>query len=134
MELRYKKEIEVTKEHIDELNHVNNVVYVKWIQDISREHWCDVLEPGLSRTYIWVVVNHFVEYKRPSLLGDTLIAETYIQNLEGSTSNRAVEFRNAKTNKIVVQAVTKWCLLDSDTKRPLRIPQEIMDLLPEDSK
>lgn len=129
MELRYKKEIEVTKEHIDELNHVNNVVYVKWIQDISREHWCDVLEPGLSRTYIWVVVNHFVEYKRPSLLGDTLIAETYIQNLEGSTSNRVVEFRNAKTNKIVVQAVTKWCLLDSDTKRPLRIPQEIMDLL-----
>ncbi len=125
---RYSKIITVTSDDLDDLNHVNNVRYVQWIQDISKEHWVESIRHRLSKDYIWVVSSHFIEYKRPALLNDQVSIETFIEKFEGSISHRVVEIKNAISNKIYVRALTKWCLLNPDSKRPLAIPKEILDL------
>jgi acyl-CoA thioester hydrolase len=124
----YKKEIVVTTEDIDGLNHVNNVRYVQWIQDISVEHWYIATKNKLSKEYIWVVASHYIEYKRSAVLYDKLIIETYVKDFEGSLSHRVVNIKNSDTGKAIVKALTKWCLVDQKTQRPLRIPDEILNV------
>jgi len=125
---KYSKEIIVKKDDIDVLNHVNNVRYVQWIQDISTDHWFSSIEGKLSSNYIWVVASHFIEYKSSALLNDKLIIETYVEKFEGSMSYRHVEIRNSITNRIIVKALTKWCLIDFKTKKSMQIPTEILEL------
>ena len=128
MKKSYKKEIIVVKDDLDALNHVNNVRYIQWIQDISIEHWFRVSKNKLSKQYIWVVASHFVEYKRSAALNDKLTIETYVEKFEGSLSCRVVIISNAETDKINVKALTKWCLIDPKSKRPIRVPDEILRL------
>lgn len=125
---RFSKQILVQENDIDELNHVNNVRYVQWIQDISKDHWFSSIENKLDSTYIWVVANHFIEYKWSALLNDELTIETFVEKFEGPMSFRRVEIRNNKTNRIIVTALTKWCLIDIETKRPIEVPEEILSL------
>ena len=68
----YKKEIDVAKYDLDELNHENNVRYIQCIQDISTQHWFKASKNKLSKQYIWVVASHFVEYKRSATLNKKL--------------------------------------------------------------
>jgi len=124
----YTKKIKVSPEDIDELNHVNNVRYIQWIQDISTEHWFSATKNKLSKKYIWVVASHFVEYKRPSFLNEELVIETYVEKFEGTISERIVTIKNGNTQKINVKATTRWCLIDPDTKKPLRVPDEILKI------
>ena len=128
MKIPFTKEIRVKAEDIDELNHVNNVRYIQWIQDISVEHWYSATKDILSKHYIWVVASHYIEYKRSAVLNDKLIIETYVKDFDGSISNRVVNIKNSDTDKINVTALTKWCLIDPETRRPLRIPDEILSL------
>lgn len=125
---KYAKEIIVKKDDIDVLNHVNNVRYVQWIQDISTDHWFSSIEGKLSTNYIWVVASHYIEYKSSALLHDELSIETYVEKFEGSMSYRHVEIKNKKTNRIIVKALTKWCLIDFKTKKSMQIPSEILEL------
>lgn len=127
--MKFSKEIIVQKTDIDELNHVNNVRYVQWIQDISKDHWFDLIKNKITTQYIWVVASHFIEYKSSALLNDVLTVETFIEKFEGPFSYRVVEIRNVKTNKIIIKALTKWCLIDINTKKPLFIPTEILNLI-----
>jgi len=125
---KYTKEIIVKEDDIDELNHVNNVRYVQWIQDISKDHWFSSIKGKLSTPYIWVVASHFIEYKSSALLNDELSIETYVEKFEGAMSYRHVEIKNSKTNRIIVKALTKWCLIDFKTKKSKQIPSEILEL------
>jgi len=108
---------------------VNNIRYVEWIQDISKDHWFSSFQNNLDRQYIWVVASHFIEYKRPALLDDELLIETFVERFEHSFSFRRVEISNKKTRKILVTALTKWCLIDPTTQRAMKIPNEILDLI-----
>ena len=126
---RYEMTLTVQPEDIDEQGHVNNIRYLQWVQDISRAHWCGEQQKNLSREYAWVARSHYIEYKRPAYLGDRLLVVTWIEKLEGFLSHRRVEVRNADSNRLLVSALTQWCLYDLHTKRPMRIPQEILQLL-----
>ena len=64
----YTKTITVLPEHLDDLNHVNNVVYLQWVQDIAKEHWVSKTTDEMNATYFWVVVKHELEYKKPAFL------------------------------------------------------------------
>jgi acyl-CoA thioester hydrolase len=122
---RYNKTIKVGQADLDELQHVNNVRYVQWIQDISREHWLNVAPPDLAEKALWVVRKHEIEYKEAAILGDMIEISTYIEATKGPLSYRVVEMMLAETRTLLLRSRTAWCLLDSETQQPVRIPQEI---------
>ncbi|WP_226019164.1 thioesterase family protein [Novosphingobium sp. FKTRR1] len=112
-------------QHIDELGHVNNAVWVQWIQDIAVAHW-DAVAPQAHRdAYIWVVTRHEIDYRGNVRQGETATAETFIPTLPvGARFDRKVEFRNA-AGKVIVSALTTWALLDRITGRLVRVPADV---------
>ncbi len=124
----FELEIEVRSEHIDELHHVNNVVYLQWIQDVAKAHWEKLASPEITSKYIWMVLRHEIDYSNQAVLGDILIAKTWVEWSEGVKSERHVEIRNKETQKVVVKGITLWCLLDAQSKRPNRIGDDIKSI------
>ncbi len=124
----FEKIITVSKSDLDQLNHVNNVRYVQWVQDIAEAHWLQNATKNILDHFFWVLIRHEIDYKHQAVFGDQLLLKTYVTKSEGITSERCVEFINTSTNKIIVRSLTKWCLLDTKTKRPMRITSEIAKL------
>ncbi|WP_318308738.1 acyl-CoA thioesterase [Flagellimonas crocea] len=121
----YTEVFDVVPEDLDELNHVNNIRYVEWIQDISKKHWTKATTDEIRKSLIWVVRNHNITYHKSALLGDTIKLHTYIQSNQGPISIRVVEIRDNATDEILVKAITEWCLLDAKSLRPKRVPKEV---------
>lgn len=124
----YQKKITVIKDHLDELNHVNNVRYVQWVQDIAKEHWLQNVTKDILNSYFWVLINHNISYQGPALLGDSIVLKTYILKSEGVSSIRKVEMYNETTSKQIISSETTWCFMNAKTKRPTRIIPEIANL------
>ena len=122
----YHKTIIVKDEHLDTLNHVNNVIFLQWAQEVAEEHWSKTSTTAINDKYYWVVLNHYIEYKDQALHGDQITARTYVERNDGIRSNRIVEF--LKDNKILVATKTTWCLMDRKKHRPTRIPVEIKEM------
>jgi acyl-CoA thioester hydrolase len=122
---KYEKTLTVELQHIDELNHVNNVVYLQWIQDISKEHWFKYAAEELNQKYYWVVTRHEIDYRKPCLEGEELTILTWVGELEAIKWPRHVQILKPD-GKVAVESKTDWCLIDSSTHRPTRISEEIV--------
>ncbi|WP_378185832.1 acyl-CoA thioesterase [Aquimarina sp. W85] len=124
----FEIELTVPKSAIDQMNHVNNVVYVQWIQDIAQQHWQSKTDTTMRSEFVWVVMDHFIAYHAPSFINDTLKLKTWIDHYQGAKCQRNTEITNLDTNKTIVTAKTHWCLLQSTSLRPTRITKEISSL------
>lgn len=120
--------ITVNPADIDEMNHVNNVVYLRWVQDAAAAHWDTLAPENIKKKYAWVVLRHEIDYKSPAKLGDPVKAVTWVSSHEGVRSVRHVKLSHAKTEVVFAEAVTTWCLLDAVTKRPKRIESDITSI------
>jgi acyl-CoA thioester hydrolase len=124
----FETKFTVIASDIDELNHVNNVVYIQWIQNIANLHWTQLKQDvDTTTTYAWVVIRHEIDYIGQALLGETLLAKTWVGKTEGIRSIRHVEFY--KNNKLVVKAQTTFCLVNAKTFKPTRITDQILMML-----
>ncbi len=113
-------------EHIDELGHVNNAVWVQWIQDIAVAHWRSVARREHDEAYFWVVVRHEIDYLRAAHEGDTVTARTWVGDApQGARFDRIVEFTGAD-GKTCVRARTVWAIIDRAAGRPVRVPPEVV--------
>ena len=121
----YNHHIVVKPTDIDEMNHVNNVVYVQWIQEAAAAHWNSEAPSEVKSKFNWVVMRHEVDYKSPALLNDELIAKTWVENYDGAKSTRMVQIIRKKDEKLLAEARTTWCLLNASTNRPVRVGDEI---------
>ncbi|AZJ35832.1 thioesterase family protein [Tenacibaculum singaporense] len=117
----------VTSEEIDEYNHVNNVVYVQWMQNISDAHWKELSKNVKNIDYVWFVIRHEVDYKNQAVLGDEVTLRTWVGKTEGIRSIRHFEMYRGET--LLVKSQTTFCLLDANTKKPKRITKEVTNLL-----
>ncbi len=126
----FEKNIQVTESHLDDLNHVNNVTYLQWVQDMAEAHWSKRSTPEINAAVYWVVLSHYIEYKRPAFLGETVLGRTFVVKSDGFRSERHVEFH--RDGVLLVKAKTEWCLIDRKTHRPKRISDEIRDLFHSD--
>ncbi|WP_323787773.1 thioesterase family protein [Psychroserpens sp.] len=124
----FEKNITVTLEDLDARNHVNNVRYVQWVQDIAEENWIDATSTKIRDHYYWVMLSHHIHYKAEAILGDQLQLKTYVTKAEGFRSTRMVEIYNQKTTKLLSSSETVWCLMSHETHKPARISQDIIDL------
>ena len=120
--------ITIQPSDIDDLEHVNNVVYLRWVQDAAAAHWDRIASDEMKKKYSWVVLRHEIDYRNPAVLGDELIARTWVSSCEGVRSVRKVNLYQSGNGKLVAEASTTWCLLDSQTKRPRRIEQDIVSI------
>lgn len=128
MNVVFTHTITVTPADIDDMNHVNNVVYLRWVQDAAAAHWDASAPEETKRKYAWVVLRHEIDYKNPAKLGEPVKAETWVSSLEGLRSVRHVKLSHAETGIVFAEAVTTWCLLDAATKRPKRIETDITSI------
>ncbi|MBP1839793.1 acyl-CoA thioesterase [Formosa algae] len=124
----FELKVTVTEDDLDELNHVNNVRYVQWLQDVAKGHWQHSATPDMQAQYVWVVLEHHIYYKGEAFLGDQLQLKTYIKKSVGVKSIRVVEIYNLDTDKLLLTSETHWCLIHVDTKRPTRIPEAVKNI------
>ena len=112
--------------HIDELGHVNNSVWVQWIQDIATAHWEAAARPEDLTAFFWVVIRHEIDYRGNIVEGQSALGTTWIDgDPRGAKSVRAVEFTD-ETGKPLVSARTTWAMLDKESGRLARVRPEVL--------
>lgn len=124
---KFSLKVTVLDDDIDLLGHANNVVYLRWAQDVAEAHWKNIASESVQKEMIWVVIRHEIDYKKQALAGELLTLYTWVVHSEGVRSTRHVEICNANS-EIVAAVKTTWCLVDPFTRRPKRIPDEIKKL------
>jgi acyl-CoA thioester hydrolase len=123
---RFTRTFTAAPEHIDALGHVNNTVWVQWIQDMATAHWDAVARPEDRAAFFWVVVRHEIDYRGNVGLGESVAATTWIEGpAQGAKSLRRVEFTDAG-GKRLVSAATTWAMLDRATGRLARVRPEVL--------
>lgn len=124
---KFSLELTIHKEDIDDLNHVNNAVYVKWMNDVAKTHWTLLSKNHNLDDYIWVVRRHEIDYKSEAFFGDKITAKTWVGETRGVTSERFIAFY--KNEVLLAKAKTIWVLLDAKSFRPVRIRENILKVL-----
>ena len=110
---------------IDELGHVNNAVWVQWIQDMATSHWQAVAAPEHIAAYFWVVTRHEIDYRGNVGPGQSVTANTWIESEpKGAQFDRRVDFVDA-AGKVIVRANTTWAMIDKATGRLVRVRPEV---------
>ncbi len=121
----FENTIVVRKEHLDDQDHVNNVMYVQFMQDIAFQHWSSIAPPELSEEIVWVVKRHEVDYHAPAFLDDELLLKTYTGKFTAVTWDRHYEIIRISDNRKLITAKSCWVMLDKKTGRPRRIDDSI---------
>jgi acyl-CoA thioester hydrolase len=132
----YQFEIEVTARDVDRNGHVNNVVYIRWMQDAAIAHarasGCTKASEAVGAT--WVVRTHHIEYLLPLFAGDKVTVLTWPANFQRVRSLRKYKFVRTKDGALVARAETDWVFVNAKTGRPQSIPEEVRNTLPVVSK
>ncbi len=124
---RYELALRVEPSDIDVLGHVNNVVYVRWVQDVAIAHWRTLATPQQQAALIWVVVRHEIDYKSPALPGDQLVARTWVGVASHRTFERHTEILRPADGRLLARARTLWCPLDPVTFRPMVVGDDVRE-------
>jgi len=124
----HKQLLKVKTSDLDELNHVNNVRYVEWINNVAKEHWLKMATQSMLDHFFWIVLNHNIAYEKPAVLNDVILLKTYVTLTNGVTSTRVVEMYNNHNQQLLVKSETKFCFMDTKTKKPTRIITEVINL------
>ena len=118
--------LDVRPEHIDANGHVNNVVYVGWLQDVGTAHWNARFDETTRAKWSWVALRHEIDYLRAIAPGATgVVARTWVGDPQGPRFNRYVRIEDSQ-GRLCAQGVSEWCLVDAATLRPARIPTEML--------
>ncbi|MBO9714398.1 acyl-CoA thioesterase [Sphingomonas sp.] len=122
---RFTMAITAELEDIDELGHVNNAVWVRWIQAVAIAHWDSVASETDKAAYVWVVTRHQIDYRGNVSAGETVTGETWVPDPpRGARFDRHMRFTGAD-GRVKVEAVSTWALLDRATGRLLRVRPEL---------
>ena len=121
-------QVEVNEADIDSLGHVNNVAYVKWVQDVAVAHSDSV---GLNREAyqrlgaVVVIRRHEIDYLRSAMLGDAIELRTWIADVMAAKCIRATEIRRVADGTLLAKGLTTWGFVDVAAQRPTRITDEL---------
>lgn len=112
---------------IDELGHVNNIVYLRYAQEIAIAHWRTRASEEMVAGYVWMVMRHEVDYRAQLALGDEVEVRTWVDDApHGATWARFVDIYKAGADKPSAQIKSNWCILDAQTRRIRRVPAELV--------
>ena len=121
----FEMTVAVSPNEIDEQNHVNNTVYLRWIQNVATAHWKSLTSTELQATIGWVVVRHEIDYKSPACLDDEIVLRTWVGEASRLKFERFTEIRRQIDNQLLAQARTLWVPIDTKNGKPTRVPAEV---------
>ena len=124
----FEQQICVIENDIDALNHVNNVVYVQYIQDIAVAHWAFAAPPDIFDSVVWVVRRHEIDYLRPAILGDELRIKTWAGEYTAVTWERMCEIYRISDNQLIIKSKSVWVALNADTHKLRRIDDTLLKI------
>jgi acyl-CoA thioester hydrolase len=116
--------VQICPDDVDGMGHVNNIVYVRWIQEVALAHWFAVAPAEAQAAMTWVVLRHEIDYLRAARPGDAVRARTWIGQAQAIRYERQTEIVRAD-GTVLARARTLWCPVDAATGRPRRVPPEV---------
>ena len=117
--------VPVVPTDVDELGHVNNTVYLQWVQEVATAHWKAVASAESQAEVVCVVVRHEIDYKVPALPGDDVLLRTWVGNATRVTFERHTQILHASRGQLLAQARTLWCPINTATRKPHRVSAEV---------
>ena len=122
----FKLTFEPDPADIDDNGHVNNVVYLRWAQDLGVAHWRGLAPAEALSTWAWIALRHEIDYRRALLPGETAQGRTWVaETAQGPRFDRFIR-NDAEDGAMCAQVVTTWVLVEQATGRPRRVPPWMM--------
>jgi len=122
---RFEMAVPVLPSDIDEQNHVNNMVYLRWVQEVAIAHWRALAPVDARDTIGWVVLRHEIDYKTPATFGEEVILRTWVGQAARLTFERFTEIRRRSDDRLLASARTLWVPINTKTGRPTRVSPEV---------
>lgn len=123
---RFELPIAVADDDIDVMGHVNNIVYLRWVQEAAVAHWTSSATEEEQSAVAWVVVRHEIDYTYSARKGDMVIARTWVGSVVKNYFERHTEILRSSDRKLLARARTLWCPVDRTTLRPMRAGAELV--------
>lgn len=121
--MTYQYDIQVEGSDIDFMGHVNNAVYLRWVQDAVISYWRKVAPKDDVAGHLWVALKHEITYRAPAFLNDHVFARVVATGVQGSRAFFTTLIERGDT--ILAEVKSSWCCLDTETRRPARIAKEL---------
>ena len=121
--MKFSHSFRVSVQDIDEQGHVNNVAFVRWIQDVAVAHWQSAANIEQQAKFSWVVVRHEIDYKKQAFENEKVTATTWVGEPTRISWERLTEITRGED--LLVKARSVWCLIDRETLKPTRITSEL---------
>ncbi|MBE0591383.1 MAG: acyl-CoA thioesterase [Gemmatimonadales bacterium] len=122
---RFELRIAVQPADIDRLGHVNNTVYLRWVQEAAVAHWKAAAPPAAQVSLVWIVARHEIDYKRPTFLEDEVIARTWVGTATRRAFDRHTELVRVADGKLLARARTVWCPIDAQTGKVTDVDDDV---------
>lgn len=122
---RFELPIHVEEADIDELGHVNNVTYLRWVQEAALAHWTAVAPTAEQARLFWIVLRHEIDYRQAAHLGDAILARTWVGTATRLRFERHTEIVRAGDGCVLARARTLWCPIDAGTRKPATVTAEV---------
>jgi acyl-CoA thioester hydrolase len=123
----YEMAFDVEAADIDERGHVNNTVYVRWVNDVAVAHWTHGATAAQRAALAWVMLRHEIDYHDAALPGDRVRARTWVGAALGIKFERFVELTRERDGRLLARSRTLWCPVDAATGRPRRVPDDVRE-------
>ena len=124
--MKFSHSFKVSPDDIDAQNHVNNVAYVRWIQDVAVAHWFSVTSEETREKFTWILTRHEIDYKKQTFVDEEVTATTWVGKATHVTCERFTEITRGADLLVTTRSV--WCFIDRETSRPARITSEVKEL------
>lgn len=121
----FEMTVPVLPDDIDGLDHVNNTVYLRWVQDVATAHWKSLASKEAQDAIGWVVLRHEIDYKIPACLDDEIVLRTWVGKASRLKFERFTEVWRKIDNVLLAQARTLWVPIDWTTGKPTRVSAEV---------
>jgi acyl-CoA thioester hydrolase len=123
--LPYQFQIDVAREDIDFMGHVNNASYLKWVQEAVISHWRGIAPPDAVAAHLWVALKHEITYRRPAFFEDDVVATVLLEKVQGARAFYETVIKRG--TEVLAEVKSSWCCLDAETLRPARLARDVID-------
>ncbi|MFL6782274.1 MAG: acyl-CoA thioesterase [Sphingomicrobium sp.] len=120
----FRHPVAIRPADIDHMGHVNNAVYLTWVQEAVIDYWRSVAPPDAVAGHLWVALKHEITYRKPTFLQDTVVAEVIAEKVEGARAMFTTVLRRGE--EVLSEIKSSWCCLDAATRRPARLARDVV--------